>query len=63
MNRERIDMATPYLREALRFIGVSDVRFVPIGPTTGPTEPIRIAVCLKSLHVFDAGYVRLVAAK
>jgi FMN-dependent NADH-azoreductase len=43
MNRGRIDMATPYLREALRFIGVSDVRFVPIGPTTGPVEPIRIA--------------------
>jgi FMN-dependent NADH-azoreductase len=31
------------LREALRFIGVSDVRFVPIGPTAGPTEPIRAA--------------------
>ena len=30
-------------REALRFIGVSDVRFVPIGPTTGPLEPIRSA--------------------
>jgi FMN-dependent NADH-azoreductase len=43
MNRGRIDMATPYLREALRFIGVSDVRFVPIGPTTGPAEPIRAA--------------------
>ncbi|WP_338830940.1 FMN-dependent NADH-azoreductase [Bradyrhizobium sp. 27S5] len=43
MNRGRIDMATPYLREALRFIGIGDVRFVPIGPTTGPTEPIRVA--------------------
>jgi FMN-dependent NADH-azoreductase len=43
MNRGRIDMATPYLREALRFIGISDVRFVPIGPTTGPAEPIRAA--------------------
>ena len=43
MNRGRIDMATPYLREALRFIGVSDVRFVPIGPTVGPAEPIRAA--------------------
>jgi FMN-dependent NADH-azoreductase len=43
MNRGRTDMATPYLREALRFIGVSDVRFVPIGPTTGPVEPIRTA--------------------
>ena len=43
MNRGRIDMATPYLREALRFIGVSDVRFVPIGPTAGPVEPVRAA--------------------
>jgi FMN-dependent NADH-azoreductase len=43
MNRGRIDMATPYLREALRFIGVNDVRFVPIGPTIGPAEPIRKA--------------------
>jgi FMN-dependent NADH-azoreductase len=43
MNRGRIDMATPYLREALRFIGITNVRFVPIGPTTGPVEPIRTA--------------------
>jgi FMN-dependent NADH-azoreductase len=43
MNRGRTDMATPYLREALRFIGVSNVRFVPIGPTTGPAEPIKAA--------------------
>ena len=43
MNRGRIDMATPYLREALRFIGISNLRFVPIGPTTGPAEPIRAA--------------------
>jgi FMN-dependent NADH-azoreductase len=43
MNRGRTDMATSYLREALRFIGVSDVRFVPIGPTTGPAEPVEAA--------------------
>jgi FMN-dependent NADH-azoreductase len=43
MNRGRIDMATPYLREALRFMGLSTVSFVPIGPTTGPAEPIRAA--------------------
>jgi FMN-dependent NADH-azoreductase len=43
MNRGRTDMATPYLREALRFIGVNDVRFVPIGPTSGPDAPIRVA--------------------
>ena len=43
MNRGRIDMATPYLREMLRFIGINDVRFVPIGPTAGPIEPARAA--------------------
>ncbi|WP_027578843.1 NAD(P)H-dependent oxidoreductase [Bradyrhizobium sp. Ai1a-2] len=43
MNRGRIDMATPYLREALRFIGISSVRFVPIGPTTGLADAIRTA--------------------
>ena len=43
MNRGRIDMATPYLREVLRFIGVSDVRFARIGPTAGAAEPARLA--------------------
>jgi FMN-dependent NADH-azoreductase len=43
MNRGRTDMATPYLREALRFIGVGNVRFVPIGPTAGPAAPIAAA--------------------
>ncbi len=43
MNRGRRDMATPCLREVLRFIGVSDVRFVPIGPTTGPAALIKAA--------------------
>jgi FMN-dependent NADH-azoreductase len=33
-------MASPYLREALRFVGIRDTRFVLIGPTTGPQEPI-----------------------
>ena len=43
MNRGRIDMATPYLREALGFMGVRDTRFVLIGPTTGPKGPIEAA--------------------
>ena len=43
MNRGRIDMATPYLRDILRFIGIDNVRFVPIGPTTGPQQPIEAA--------------------
>jgi FMN-dependent NADH-azoreductase len=36
-----MDVATPSLCEALRFIGVTDVRFVLIRPTAGPVEPIR----------------------
>jgi FMN-dependent NADH-azoreductase len=43
MNRGRIDMASPYLREILRFIGITDVRFTLIGPTAGPAEPARTA--------------------
>ena len=35
MNRGRVDMATPYLRDILRFIGVHSVRFVAVGPTIG----------------------------
>ncbi|MGJ5203786.1 FMN-dependent NADH-azoreductase [Bradyrhizobium sp. HKCCYLR20261] len=38
MSRGRIDLATPYLREALRFMGLQDVRFVAIGPTSGPAD-------------------------
>ncbi|EJN10576.1 acyl carrier protein phosphodiesterase [Bradyrhizobium sp. YR681] len=43
MNRGRVDMATPYLREILRFVGISNVRFVPVGPTAGPQQPIEAA--------------------
>ena len=43
MNRGRIDMASPYLREILRFIGVTDLRFVLIGPTAGPADAVRSA--------------------
>jgi FMN-dependent NADH-azoreductase len=43
MNRGRIDMASPYLREILRFIGITNVRFTLIGPTAGPAEPARTA--------------------
>ena len=43
MNRGRTDMATPFLREILRFIGIRHVGFVLIGPTTGPAAPIEAA--------------------
>src|ERR1700758_2484066 len=53
MNRGRIDMATPYLREALRFIGVSDVRFALIGPTVGPAELARFAREAAHRHLLE----------
>jgi FMN-dependent NADH-azoreductase len=40
-SRGRPDMATPYLREMLRFIGVSDIRIVAIGPTRGPEAAVN----------------------
>jgi FMN-dependent NADH-azoreductase len=43
MNRGRTDMATPYLRDVLRFIGLRDPRFVLIGPTVGPPGPADAA--------------------
>ena len=43
MNRGRIDMATPYLRESLLFMGIRDVEFVQMGPTAGPADSVQIA--------------------
>ena len=43
MNRGRIDMATPYLRDILRFVGVRSVRFVAIGPTAGAGDQVKAA--------------------
>jgi FMN-dependent NADH-azoreductase len=41
MNRGRTDMATPYLRDVLRFIGLTDQRFILIGPTVGAAAPAQ----------------------
>jgi FMN-dependent NADH-azoreductase len=58
MNRGRTDMATPYLRELLRFIGLGDAQFVLIGPTVGPLEPIETARAtgLRRLREMAAGF-------
>lgn len=37
----RPDLATPYLKAALAFIGLTDPVFVPVGPTAGPPERIE----------------------
>lgn len=39
-SRGRPDLATPYLREALAFIGLSDVTFTPVGPTIGAPDEV-----------------------
>ena len=43
MNRGRVDMATPYLRDILRFVGVHSVCFVAIGPTAGAVGQVTAA--------------------
>ncbi|MBX6745079.1 MAG: NAD(P)H-dependent oxidoreductase [Acetobacteraceae bacterium] len=40
----RPDLATPYLREALAFIGLRDVRVIPVGPTVGEEADVSAAV-------------------
>jgi FMN-dependent NADH-azoreductase len=55
MNRGRIDMATPYLRETLRFIGIRDVQFILIGPTTGPIRAIEAARALAHRRLAELG--------
>ena len=65
MNRGRVDMATPYLRDILRFIGVHNVRFVAVGPTIGPRDQVDAARdaepndnSVSSQDHFDAGWER-----
>jgi len=43
MSRGRVDMATSYLRDILRFVGVHSVRFVAIGPTAGAGDQVKAA--------------------
>ncbi|ARQ03217.1 FMN-dependent NADH-azoreductase [Pseudorhodoplanes sinuspersici] len=42
-SRGRPDLATPYLREALKFIGLNEVSFVAIGPTVASPEDVATA--------------------
>lgn len=39
----RPDLATPYLRQALAFIGLGDADIVPVGPTAGKPEGVLAA--------------------
>ena len=53
MNRGRVDMATPYLRDILRFVGVHSVRFVAIGPTIGSRDQVTAARTAAERRLID----------
>ena len=42
-SRGRPDLASPYLREAFKFIGLRDVQIALVGPTVGLTEQVTSA--------------------
>jgi FMN-dependent NADH-azoreductase len=48
----RPDLATPYLREALKFIGLVDAEIVPVGPTAGKTECV-LAAAARAARALD----------
>lgn len=65
-SRWRPDLATPYLREALAFIGIRDVRFIAVGPTAGPNDIVaeaedRAEKELANIHDRWAQSLRVVA--
>jgi FMN-dependent NADH-azoreductase len=49
----RPDLATPYLRHALAFIGLAGLEVVAVGPTAGPPEHVAAAAA-RAGHVLDA---------
>src|SRR5271168_1839166 len=53
MNPGRVDMATPYLRDILRFVGVRSVRFVAIGPTAGATDQVKAALAAAERRLIE----------
>jgi FMN-dependent NADH-azoreductase len=44
LSRGRPDLATPYMKEALAFIGITNLTVVALGPTVGPEEAVAEAI-------------------
>jgi FMN-dependent NADH-azoreductase len=42
-SRGRPDLVSPYLKEAFKFIGLTDTRIILVGPTIGPAEQVTAA--------------------
>jgi FMN-dependent NADH-azoreductase len=53
-SRGRPDLATPYLKEAFRFIGLGDVTIARIGPTAGPPDQVSKAHLAAHRHLAEA---------
>ncbi|KAB1072504.1 FMN-dependent NADH-azoreductase [Methylobacterium planeticum] len=49
-SRGRPDLATPYLRAALGFIGLTDLTIVPVGPTIGPGAEVAAELAEERLR-------------
>jgi len=47
----RPDLATPYLRVALAFIGLRDIRVIPVGPTVGDEADVSAAVARAAAEI------------
>jgi FMN-dependent NADH-azoreductase len=59
----RPDLATPYLRHALAFIGLADLEVVAVGPTAGPPERVAAAAdrAGRVLNTFAERFARAAA--
>ncbi len=58
-SRGRPDLATPYLRAALGFIGLSDLAVVPVGPTVGPNAEGAAEMATTRLRALAHGFLRV----
>ncbi|MDR7039614.1 FMN-dependent NADH-azoreductase [Methylobacterium sp. BE186] len=57
-SRGRPDLATPYLRAALGFVGLSDLAIVPVGPTIGPGADAAVERAATRLRALAPGFLR-----
>lgn len=58
-SRGRPDLATPYLRAALGFVGLSDLAVVSVGPTVGPDADGAAEMATTRLRALALGFLRV----
>lgn len=57
-SRSRPDLASPYLRAALGFIGLSDPTICPVGPTIGPEAEAAAQGATRRLNTLAQDFLR-----